>query len=227
MADHEPAHIDDDQLQQLMAGVLAPDRVEALEAHIDRCAACSELLIRVAQQVAPQEPATKEKQTIGRYEISRKLGAGGMGVVYAAFDPNLRRDVALKLVKPDSGDPAVDKQRTERLLREAHALAALSHPNIVAVFDAGVVGEQLFIATELIKGRTVTQWVLEDAPGLDEIVGVYVQVAEALAAAHKAGIVHRDVCWDGCAADGAEPTPGLTVPRASARTAGRRPERTP
>src|SRR5215471_3587928 len=97
---------------------------------------------------------------LGRYIALESLGAGGMGVVYAAYDPELDRKVALKLVQPDPAASADDsKADRERLLREGQALARLSHPNVVAVHDVGVVEGQVFVAMEYVEGPTLTAWV--------------------------------------------------------------------
>jgi tetratricopeptide (TPR) repeat protein len=122
--------------------------------------------------------------TIGRYVVIERLGAGGMGVVYAALDPDLNRKVAVKLVT--SGDQA-------RVMREAQALARLSHPNVVSIHDVGTVHHRVFIAMELVDGNTLFAWVHERARPWREIVRMFVAAGRGLAAAHAAGIVHRDV----------------------------------
>ncbi|MBL9100741.1 MAG: serine/threonine protein kinase [Myxococcales bacterium] len=124
---------------------------------------------------------------VGRYVILSRLGAGGMGVVYAAHDPELDRKVALKLLR-GGADPA----DTVRLLREARALAKLAHPNIVAVHDAGTLAGEVFIAMEYVAGVTGRVWVEERARSLREVLEVYTAAGRGLAAAHRAGLVHRD-----------------------------------
>lgn len=125
---------------------------------------------------------------VGRYLILDRLGEGGMGVVYAAHDPELDRKVALKLLRPDRAA----KEAALRLQREAQAIARLSHPNVVAVFDAGTFGDQVFVAMELVEGRTVRQWLTAERPTWREIVAVFVAAGRGLAAAHAAGLAHRD-----------------------------------
>src|SRR5207244_1060660 len=116
-----------------------------------------------------------------------QLGEGGMGVVYKAFDPELDRQVALKLLHTGEG------AASERLLREAQALARLSHPNVVAVHDVGTFGAHVFIAMELVEGLTLRQWLTaEKKPLPGEIIDVLLAAGEGLAAAHRAGLVHRD-----------------------------------
>jgi tetratricopeptide (TPR) repeat protein len=129
---------------------------------------------------------------VGRYVVLGLLGAGGMGAVYAAFDPELDRKVALKLLhgSPD-GTPGTGGQQAA-LLREAQVMAKLSHPNVVAVHDAGAFRDRVFVAMELVDGVTLSQWLVEARRSTREIVGVMRQAGRGLAAAHEAGLVHRD-----------------------------------
>ncbi|HWB78658.1 MAG TPA: serine/threonine-protein kinase, partial [Nannocystaceae bacterium] len=129
-----------------------------------------------------------EPVRIGRYPILRRLGKGGMGVVYAGFDNELDRKVAIKLLAP-GGD---DDGRRERLQREAKALARLSHPGIVQIYEVGTHGDGVYLAMELVDGATLRGWIAAAPRRLPEIVAHYLQVGRALAAAHAAGIVHRD-----------------------------------
>jgi Tfp pilus assembly protein PilF/predicted Ser/Thr protein kinase len=130
--------------------------------------------------------------TIGRYVVLSKLGAGAMGVVLAAYDPELDRKVALKLLRA-AGD---DKARS-RLQREAQALAKLDHRNVVGVHDVGIHDEQLFVAMEFVEGRTLGAWMRAlpssgRPPPWREVVRVFTEAGRGLAAAHEAGLVHRD-----------------------------------
>jgi len=126
---------------------------------------------------------------VGRYVILHPLGQGGMGVVYAGYDPELDRKVALKLVRPDRAGGEVARSR---LLREAQAIARLSHPNVVAVFDAASFDDQVFIAMELVPGRTLREWLQEKTRSWREVVSLFLDAGRGLAAAHAAGLVHRD-----------------------------------
>ncbi len=124
---------------------------------------------------------------IGRYRVIARLGEGASGVVWSAIDPELDRRVAIKLLHARaSGDEG------DALVREAKALARLSHPNVVPVYDAGEHDGQVFVTLELVEGRTMRQW-LATQPQWREIVEVFAQAAHGLHAAHCAGIVHRDV----------------------------------
>jgi formylglycine-generating enzyme required for sulfatase activity len=125
---------------------------------------------------------------IGRYVIVERVGTGAMGVVYGAYDPELDRKVALKLIKPGQGK---DTARA-RLLREAKAIARLQHPNVVAVHDVGVFEDQVFLAMEFVAGGTIKSWLAETPRSWREILDVFIAAGRGLVAAHAAGLVHRD-----------------------------------
>jgi len=124
---------------------------------------------------------------LGRFRIERKLGEGGMGVVHAAFDPELERRVALKVLRHASSDDA-----RGRLLREARAMAKLTHPNVITVFDVGSADGQDFVAMELIDGETLGEWVRRARPRRRETIAAFIAAGRGLAAAHAEGLVHRD-----------------------------------
>ncbi len=126
---------------------------------------------------------------IGRYVIVERVGTGAMGVVYGAYDPELDRKVALKLIKPGQG---VKDTARARLLREAKAIARLQHPNVVAVHDVGVFEDQVFLAMEFVAGGTIKSWLAEKNRSWREILDVFIAAGRGLAAAHAAGLVHRD-----------------------------------
>ncbi|MBX7084185.1 MAG: protein kinase, partial [Nannocystaceae bacterium] len=128
---------------------------------------------------------------IGRYVVLATLGQGGMGVVYRAWDPELDRNVALKLVQLDGRASRTARARA-RLLREGQAMAKLAHPNVVPVFDAGAVGDDVFIAMEHVDGVTLREWLRRGPPSRREILRVMIEAGRGLAAAHRAGVVHRD-----------------------------------
>ena len=124
----------------------------------------------------------------GRYTVMSELGRGGMGSVYEAFDRTLDRRVAVKVLHRDVG-----WTHAERLRREAQALARLSHPNVVQVYEVGEASGQTFIAMELVEGQTLRKWAEQQPrPSWSECVAVYVQAGQGLAAAHAQGLVHRD-----------------------------------
>jgi tetratricopeptide (TPR) repeat protein len=135
-------------------------------------------------------PISVQNTRYGRYTLLEHLGAGGMGVVFAAYDPDLDRRVALKLLR--GGQDTARAEASERMLREAKALARLSHPHVVAVHDVGVVDGDVFIAMELVEdGVTLRRWLERPRPWREVLDG-YRRAGEGLAAAHQAGIVHRD-----------------------------------
>ena len=138
---------------------------------------------------------------IGRYKVVRRLGSGGMGVVYAAWDEALNRKVALKVLRTRVGRNKRDTGR-KRLQREAQAMAKLSHPNVVAIYDVGVVEDQLFLAMEFVKGQTLTRWLQAERRSWRVVLEVFMQAGRGLSAAHRAGIIHRDFKPDNVLIDG-------------------------
>ncbi|MCX4244190.1 serine/threonine-protein kinase [Paraliomyxa miuraensis] len=129
---------------------------------------------------------------VGRFHVLERIGAGGMGQVHAAYDPNLDRKIALKVLHEER-----DAKDDPRLVREAQALARLSHPNVVAVHDVGTHDGRLFVAMEFVEGVTLREWLQRHPPPgsaerLGEVLELLVQAGEGLAAAHRAGLVHRD-----------------------------------
>ncbi len=136
----------------------------------------------------PPEPDREEVRAgerFGRFALLEEVGRGGMGRVVRAYDSRLRREVAIKLVRTRAGDAVA------RALREAQALAQLNHPNVVAVYDAGQIAGELFIAMEYVQGATLRKW-LESERSPDEILQAFRDAGRGLAAAHRAGLVHRD-----------------------------------
>ncbi len=123
---------------------------------------------------------------LGPYVVTGSIGAGGMGVVLSAYDPRLERKVAVKLLRSSTSESA-----QLRLLREARALAKMSHPNVVQVFDVGMHEGQAYIAMDHVRGETLRQW-MQTSRSPAEIAAVFGQAARGLAAAHEVGIIHRD-----------------------------------
>jgi len=128
---------------------------------------------------------------VGRFIPLKVLGQGGMGVVYAAYDPDLDRKVALKLLRVGGSSAALEAGRT-RLLREAQAMARISHPHVIPVFEVGTWEEQVFVAMELVEGGTLRDWMHAKPRSWREILVTYLAAGRGLAAAHAAGLVHRD-----------------------------------
>ncbi len=189
---------DESELIEFAAGVLDPARLEALDLHLDVCPDCRALMQLAGSQdddAMASSPAVAHGvrplsagDSIGRYDIVDQLGAGAMGVVYEAIDPVLRRRVAIKVLHRTS----VHGRAEARLVREARAMACLSHPNVVQVYDAGQADGRVFIAMELVEGTTLRRWLRERARSAREIAAMFAAAARGLAAAHSRGIVHRD-----------------------------------
>jgi hypothetical protein len=168
--------------------------------------------------------------TLGRYVVTGCVGTGGMGVVYSARDPDLDRNIALKVLRPEL---SVEARSRARLLGEARAMAQLSHPNVVPVYDVGVLDDHVFIAMELVDGVTLRRKLDRSTPWRT-VVQIYLQAARGLGAAHAAGLVHRDFKPDNVlygtdgrirvvdfglvAADPLEPVPPGSPPRANIGT---------
>ena len=130
--------------------------------------------------------ATQVGQRVGRFVVERELGAGAMGVVLLAHDPDLGRPVAIKLLRSDGDDARA------RLRREAQAVAKLQHPNVIAVHEVGTHGDQVYVVMEFVDGGTLRDWVKAQPRAWEEILAVYRQAGQGLIAAHQAGLVHRD-----------------------------------
>ena len=130
-----------------------------------------------------------DELAFGRYRLLHRIGEGGMGSVYAAYDEELERKIAVKLIRPSRLDSAELRERT---LREARALARLSHPHVVHVYEVGEVEGQLFVAMEFLAGPTLRAWLDAERRPWREVLQAFAQAGEGLAAAHAQGIIHRD-----------------------------------
>jgi serine/threonine protein kinase len=129
-------------------------------------------------------------QALGHYRIEAKLGEGGMGVVYQAFDTHLDRPVAIKILRADA---TTSPERQRRFVQEAKAASALNHPNIIHIYDISSSGGTDFIAMEFVAGKTLHQLIAKNDLPLRDTLKYSIQIADALARAHSAGIVHRDL----------------------------------
>jgi tetratricopeptide (TPR) repeat protein/tRNA A-37 threonylcarbamoyl transferase component Bud32 len=188
-----------------------------LESHFEKCPLCQELVrdffawplvdpgesesishsddaavlaAHLADQLNPMAPGKK----VGRYRVLELVGKGAMGEVYAAYDPQLDRRVALKVLHSDATEmaPGASRPAQARLLREARAMARVTHPNVIAVHDVQSFGGEIAIAMEFISGCTLRQWVNKERRPWQKVLNIFVQAGKGLAAAHKAGLVHRD-----------------------------------
>jgi tetratricopeptide (TPR) repeat protein len=203
--------LDVDTIVAFVEARITPDGVAATEAHVRTCASCRErLALAVAaapmsRAGAPAEPGAAAPApspsgpapftplargtAIGRYTVLELLGRGGMGEVYAAYDPELDRKIALKILHAGGGG---DARGRSRLLREAKAIAKLRHPNVVVVHDAGTIDDRVFLAMEHVDGLTLGAWLAERPRARAEILTVFIAAGRGLGAAHAAGLVHRD-----------------------------------
>jgi eukaryotic-like serine/threonine-protein kinase len=136
---------------------------------------------RIAGKLFAKHEAVK----VGRYHLLEQVGAGGMGVVWGAWDPELERRVAVKVVKPEL------TSARERIVREGQALAKISHPHVVPVYDVGVVDDQVYLVMEWVRGETLRAWIARPR-AVRDVVRAYREAALGLAAVHAAGLVHRD-----------------------------------
>lgn len=197
---------DENVLHEFSRGALSDEATLEVDAHLDGCSRCRQLVAALASEsgidsvTAPSSlPSAMPRNWnagdfIGRYRIDALLGAGGMGTVFAAWDPELNRKVALKLVRvrPSVSANVTTGQSRARLLREARAMALLQHPNVVAVFDLGTVNDELFIAMEHVERGTLEAWLARGSKHWREVVRMFAAAGEGLAAAHQAGLVHGD-----------------------------------
>ncbi len=189
---HASMHCPDDEaLFAFAEGLASGAHHVALERHLDGCPGCRMIVAAAAEDgAAPDDDADDAREPgghIGRYRVDACVGSGTMGVVYRAWDPELARPVAVKLVHARWARRPTARVR---LAREARALAQLSDSNVLPVYDVGRHRDGLFIAMEFVEGRTLDQWC--KGRSMREVVAVFVAAGRGLAAAHRAGLVHRD-----------------------------------
>jgi tetratricopeptide (TPR) repeat protein len=178
----------DDRITQFIEGTLSGEALAELEAHLDGCAECEPRLVSLARQRTREGGGAvsggllARGALVGRFVIIDALGSGAMGTVYAAFDPQLERPVALKILTGGNRAWA---------LSEGRVLAQVTHPNVVAVFDAGVHEGLPFIAMERVQGEPLSAW-LSRRPPAGAVVRAFRQAGAGLAAVHRVGLVHGD-----------------------------------
>ncbi len=208
-----PSCPDENLLAAFATGSLRGGKVSGVEAHLDDCANCRALVAAVAAESSHPGTGDFEAPTrldtgaptlsdarreeklppgtqLGPYLIRGVLGMGGMGVVYAADDPRLGRRVALKLLRPLQ--EGAEEEGRARLLREAQAMARLSHPNVLPIFELGTAEGRDFLAMEWVEGTTLADWLRARERPWREVLEVFLAAGAGLAAAHRAGLVHRD-----------------------------------
>ncbi|HEY8207572.1 MAG TPA: serine/threonine-protein kinase [Myxococcaceae bacterium] len=203
----------EDEIAGVVEGRLPQEQVERIHRHAAGCSPCRLLLALMAQDATPPTdvsgtspfadraddaraavaaPEVAPLACIGRYRVLEHLGSGGMGTVLAAYDPELDRRIALKVLRARPGDARGREDLQRRLQREAQAMAKLAHPNVVAVHDVGTYAGRVFVAMEYVDGSNLRQWLKAAPRGWTEIRDVFVQAARGLQAAHEVGLVHRD-----------------------------------
>jgi eukaryotic-like serine/threonine-protein kinase len=201
--------LDEDSVVAFVDGNLSEEEHASIEGHLAVCPPCADLVTARTGQ-APKKLAPRSLRdtlsnegelapgaTVGRYTILALIGRGGMGEVYAAYDPRLDRKIALKLLNETMGQEAQAQAAQERLLREAQSIARLSHPNVVVVHDAGAIdddacGGRVYLAMEFIEGQTLADWLAAEPRSWRAVCEVFAAAGEGLLAAHQAALVHRD-----------------------------------
>jgi eukaryotic-like serine/threonine-protein kinase len=203
--------LDDNVATEFVSGALTGPQVVRVESHLATCADCRSLVAALATTshedsdihtqprlighaatlpAAPSRPFQRGEQ-VGRYLFLDAIGAGGMGVVFSAYDPNLGRKVAIKLLR--SGGPINATEARARLRREAQAIAQLNHPNVVAVYDVGTTESgDVYVAMEFVDGDTLKEWLSRWDRSWRDIIDIFVQAGRGLSAAHEEGLLHRD-----------------------------------
>jgi tetratricopeptide (TPR) repeat protein len=208
--DRQEPCLDPETLAAYLDGLLAVEAIGSADRHIDRCQSCrGELSALAATHSFPAGSggarhgdldllALSLEGKLGRYEILRELGRGNMGIVVRAYDPELHRAVAVKLLASSPGAEAA-----QRLRREAQAMARLTHPNVVTVYDVTTHGEAVAIAMELVEGTTLRARIAKGR-SWRELLAVCIAAGRGLAAAHAAKLIHRDFKPENvlCADDG-------------------------
>ena len=195
-------------IAQYVEGVLSPTASEAIEAHIDLCPDCRGAVAEAARGRANITPEAAAQSlvgaevpgplaltqtlspgaSVGRYVVRRIVGSGGMGIVYAAHDPRLEREVALKILHPKLSAFA-----GERIEREARIMARLAHPNVITIHDVGLFSGRAYVAMELVIGETLGQKLRQRKQhSWRDVRALFLLAGRGLAAAHHEGVVHRD-----------------------------------
>lgn len=184
----------------LVRGTAPPDTAADLQRHLDQCSSCQELcaILFDGTAVSPELLDSGARSSrrgavilesgamLGKYCIKSVIGAGAMGIVYLAEDPNLHRSVAIKVLRNQR------EEASSRLMREAQALARISHPNVIVVHEVGTVADQVFMAMEFVEGCSLTAWLESSPRSTAEILSHFDQAGRGLVVAHAAELVHRD-----------------------------------
>ena len=202
--------LDASQLELLLQGALPEPEASQARAHLATCATCAAAgeaaarmtgsstgTLEVPSRVSPgskrfAQPPLPRGTQVGRYLLLDRVGVGGMGQVYAAVDPELGRKVAIKLMSAESDGAESASGGQGRLLREAQAMARLTHPAVVQVYDVGTHGGGVFLAMQLVEGTTLIGWLAAAPRYPRDVLSVFLEAGREVAAAHAAGLIHRD-----------------------------------
>lgn len=199
LADHFATALGDAAASPLEVAALAPEPLGPTTASLlaastlgSMDAGSLDASALIQRKREPARDVLAEDTLVGRYVIRAWLGRGGMGVVYHAYDPDLARDVAIKLVAYGlRGDS--ERKRQSLLHREAVAMARCTHPNIITIYDVGLYGDDVFLAMEYLRGTSLREWQRQDPSSrATEILAAYLEAGRGVSAAHRAGIVHGD-----------------------------------
>ncbi len=189
---HCQAHLES-FVDPLAQGSAAIDRTTLDWALIDSAAETLGQINNDSVPVAtPTHPVLSSGGRIGRLRIRKMLGQGSFGTVVLAYDPELARQVAVKVLRADVFASESGQEAQKRLLREARAMAQISHPNVVGVHDIGTIGGQVFVSMEYVKGSNLRQWLAAQDRSASDIIELFIGAANGLAAAHAQGLIHRD-----------------------------------
>ncbi len=196
------ACLDPQVLEGLAMRTLELGPRDAALTHVAGCPRCEAKLaarLRAAEPVPDGEPSPRtlsapqpSAEKIGPYVLLERIGQGGMGVVYTAYDPQLDRRVAVKLLRPERENEESSDEAQARLVREAQAMAKLDHPNVVSIHAAGRYQNKVYLVMDLVEGQDLHTWLITGKRTWREVLEHFVQAGKGLAAAHRAGIVHRD-----------------------------------
>jgi tetratricopeptide (TPR) repeat protein len=212
----------ENQLLDYASGTLEAAQARAVDEHVDGCPSCRALLAgwleaeqgdpgdRTEEPTEGQASLRREGEgatvlselpspeddlprgtAVDRYVLLKRVGTGGMGIVYAAYDPRLDRTIAVKMVRSDVAARMSEEVRS-RMLREAQAMARLSHPNVATVYDAGTYQGRLYVAIEYLDEGSLADWLARGGHTWRQVVDVFLQAGAGLAVAHQHGLVHRD-----------------------------------
>jgi eukaryotic-like serine/threonine-protein kinase len=199
----------EDQLARFGDRKVPIEERERIETHLESCESCDLAIAMLrashvsSMQLTAQTEADlasfarrtklarelKPGMNLGRFNLLRRVGIGAMGVVFAAYDPDLDRNVALKVLLDPSRSPELERAR---IAREARSMAKLVHPNVVGVYEIGMQADWVFLAMELVVGTTLQEWLLSNPPKTTMLT-LFQSIADAVEAAHRVGIIHRDL----------------------------------